>query len=228
MIVSEDLVRREAATADPWVISIRELGRRAGTMEDLERVVTLVEPLGTDILSVGAGEQVDLRLRLESVVEGVLVTGEVTAEAHGECVRCLKELDEPVDVRFQELFAYPDRAAHHREVGAPENEDTERVIEDDTVDLGPVVTDAVVPGLPFQPVCREDCPGLCPQCGARMELDPEHHHDVIDPRWSALAGLAQSSTEEVGDGDARSAADPSRRPNTPGGADTPTQTEKRT
>jgi uncharacterized protein len=48
----------------------------------------------------------------------------------------------------------------------------------------------VVPALPFQPVCRDDCPGLCSECGARLADDPDHHHDVVDPRWSALQGLA--------------------------------------
>lgn len=217
---------REAATADPWVISIRELGRRAGAMEDLDREVVLDEPLGTDILAVPTGDRVDLRLRLESVVEGVLVTGEVSAEAHGACVRCLADIDQPVDVRFQELFAYPDRAAHHREVGAPEDEEAVHLIEDDTVDLEDVVTDAVVPGLPFQPVCRADCPGLCSQCGFRLEEDPEHHHDVIDPRWSALAGLAQTDNEAAEE--SSDAADPGHRPTQQGGAVPPAQTEKRT
>jgi len=53
-----------------------------------------------------------------------------------------------------------------------------------------VLRDAVVPALPFQPVCRDDCPGLCSECGARLADDPDHHHDVIDPRWSALSALS--------------------------------------
>lgn len=49
--------------------------------------------------------------------------------------------------------------------------------------------------LPFQPVCRETCQGLCSECGARLEEDPGHHHEVLDPRWSALQGLLSEDTE---------------------------------
>lgn len=220
-------MRRPAQADAPWVLSTRKLGRRAGAMHESERTITLTEPLGTDILAVPSGSPVHLRLRLESVVEGILVTGEVSAEARGACVRCLDELDEPVDVTFQELFAYPDRAAHHTQVGAPEDEEAVHLVEDDAVDVEAVVTDAVVPGLPFQPVCRADCPGLCAQCGQRLAEDPEHHHDVIDPRWSALAALAQTPGPGAG-GSVVDDADPRTRATPPGGADVPTHTEKRT
>ena len=66
----------------------------------------------------------------------------------------------------------------------------------DLMDLEEVVRDAVVTSLPFQPVCRDDCPGLCSECGARLADDPDHHHDVIDPRWSALADLAHQGTDD--------------------------------
>lgn len=53
-----------------------------------------------------------------------------------------------------------------------------------------MLRDAVVLALPMQPVCREDCAGLCPQCGIRLDDDPDHHHDATDIRWAALQGLA--------------------------------------
>ena len=78
---------------------------------------------------------------------------------------------------------------------AESEEDEERQIEDDMIDLEPVLRDAVLPSLPFQPVCRDDCPGLCSQCGARLEDDPEHHHEQIDPRWAALEALAPLASD---------------------------------
>jgi uncharacterized protein len=58
------------------------------------------------------------------------------------------------------------------------------------------VRDAIVLALPFQPVCREDCPGLCPICGLRLEEAPGHqHNEARDPRWSALAELADRGEE---------------------------------
>jgi uncharacterized protein len=183
----------------PLVLDTKSLGRRPGSMAELQRTVEAPAHLGTDVIAVQEGQPIELDLRLESVMEGVLVTGSASATATGACVRCLDPVTHPVDVRFQELFAYADRAAHHREVGVEEDEAQEHQIVDDLIDLEPVLRDAVVPSLPFQPVCREDCPGLCSECGAPLAEDPEHHHEVIDPRWAALQALSTdtpSNTEE--------------------------------
>ncbi len=183
----------------PLVLDTQALGRRPGSMEQVQRTVEAPANLGTDIIAVQEGQPVELDLRLESVVEGVLVTGSARATANGACVRCLDPVSHEVDVMFQELFAYADRAAHHREVGAEDDENEEYQLEGDLLNLEPVLRDAAVPALPFQPVCRDDCPGLCSQCGARLADDPDHQHEVIDPRWSALQTLASdtpSKTEE--------------------------------
>lgn len=170
------------------VIDTKEVGRRPGSMASLSRTIEAPADLGTDVIAVPEGQEIDLDLRLESVVEGVLVTGTGSAVATGACVRCLTEVHPTVDIRFQELFVWPDRVDHHREVGDDEDEEEYR-IENELIDLEPVLRDTVVPSLPFQPVCREDCPGLCSQCGARLADDPDHQHDVIDPRWAALEVL---------------------------------------
>lgn len=172
-----------------WVINTRELVRRPGAMRTVEKTIEAPEAIGTDVVAVPAGAPVALQVRLESVVEGVLASGSVSATATAECVRCLDPVSVDVDVTFQELFAYPERAAHHHEV-AEDDQDEVHELDGDIMDLESVVRDAVVPALPFQPVCREDCPGLCSQCGARLEEDPGHQHEVIDPRWAALADLA--------------------------------------
>lgn len=186
-------------TDQPWVFDTRELIRRPGSMREFSRVVTATEPIGTEVIAVQPGRKVELDLRMESVVEGVLATGTVTAAASGLCVRCLDEVEESLDVTFQELFAYPERAAHHQKSGGGEDDETEeeqRELDGDLMDLEEVVRDAVVTSLPFQPMCRDDCPGLCSECGARLADDPEHHHDVIDPRWSALAQLATPTDDK--------------------------------
>jgi uncharacterized protein len=181
----------------PWVLDTRELARRPGTMREHQLTVQLPEDVGTDVISLKAGSPVQIEVRLESVVEGVLVTGSVTGTATGACVRCLDPIDQPVEGRFQELFAYTDRAAHHHQVVPDSDEDDVYELVGDLVDLEPVTRDAVVPTLPFQPVCREDCPGLCSVCGAHLADDPDHHHDeVIDPRWSALSGLLGDDPQE--------------------------------
>lgn len=176
--------------ARPWVFDTRDLARRPGTMKTFSRVVPAPEPIGTEVIAIAPGQPVEVELRMESVVEGVLATGSAEATATGVCVRCLDVVDLEVDVRFQELFAYVDRAAHHHDVGVGQDDDDVHELEGDLMDLEDVLRDAVVTALPFQPLCRDDCPGLCSECGARLADDPDHQHDVIDPRWSVLADLA--------------------------------------
>ncbi|TWP33031.1 DUF177 domain-containing protein [Leekyejoonella antrihumi] len=158
-------------------------------MVESSRSAPAPKDFGTEVIGIPEGQPLELDLRMESVMEGVLVSGSVTATATGACVRCLEPVHVRLDVPFQELFAYTDRAAHHHQVAADDNEDLYE-LEDDYADLEPVLRDAVVPALPFKPVCRDDCPGLCSECGAHLADDPDHHHEVIDPRWSALAELA--------------------------------------
>ncbi len=181
----------------PLVFDTRTLRRRAGVMEEFVRTVLLAQDLGTDVIVVPAGESIDLDLRLESVLEGVLASGQVGATARGVCGRCLEPVEYVVDVPFQELYAYPDRVSHFQEVG--DDEDDQRVLEGDLLDLEPTVRDAVVLALPFQPLCRPDCPGLCAQCGQPLADDPDHTHDVIDPRWVALSGLASDEASPADD-----------------------------
>jgi uncharacterized protein len=166
----------------PLVFDLRELGRRAGALRSYRRRVPAPAGLGLDLIGVPAGAPLDLDLQLQSVTEGVLVTGTVTAPLVGECGRCLDPVSEDLVVELCELFAYPDSATDE----TTELDEVHR-IDHDLVDVEPVVRDAVVLSLPWTPLCRADCAGLCPTCGQRLdELPAEHAHDMIDPRWAAL------------------------------------------
>ncbi|WP_353112272.1 DUF177 domain-containing protein [Microbacterium sp.] len=137
--------------------------------------IELTEKWGEGIVAVEAGESLALDVRLESVHEGILVSGTADAEYTGECGRCLTEISAPVEVEFQELFAYPGE------------EETDFEVQDDHVDLETLVRDAIVLSLPFQPVCRPDCPGLDPSTGELLtESTGADDAAPIDPRWSAL------------------------------------------
>ena len=177
---------------DPLVLDTRAVARRPGTMAELVRTVPAPSGLGLDVVGVPESAPVELDVRLESVVEGVLVSGSARAQATGECVRCLDPIALELDLDVQELFAYPDAAAADAEEIAQ--------VEDELVDFRPVLRDAVVLALPLQPVCRDDCLGLCPTCGARLNDDPEHHHDQVDPRWAALGELTglRSDSDRTG------------------------------
>lgn len=182
-----------------WVFDTRELVRTPGAMRTVTRTVDTPSMIGTDVIAIPAHAPVEIDMRMESVLEGVLATAAIRADAVGQCVRCLDEIHVAVDVTAVELFAYPERAAHSAEVGDREQEEDGYRLEQDLMDTEPLVRDAVVTSLPFQPVCRADCPGLCAQCGARLEDDPEHAHDIIDPRWSVLSQLSQTDADQSSD-----------------------------
>ena len=163
----------------PLVIDTRELGRRPGWMRTHSRTVAAPGDLGIDVIAVPEGTDLALDLRLEAVMEGVLVSGTARGHLRGECVRCLDPLDRELNCEFQELFAYPGAERHHDADDLPR-------MDGDLLDLEPVIRDAVVLALPFQPVCSPDCPGLCPECGTHLADQPGHEHATADPRLSAL------------------------------------------
>jgi uncharacterized protein len=163
------------------VLDTRELGRRAGALKLVQTTVEAPADLGIEVIGVPTGSPVELDLRLESAVEGVLVTGTAQVELRGECVRCLAPVEDRIEVDLQELYVYPGSEAAEEEASR---------LEGDLLDLEPLLRDGVVLDLPFQPLCREDCQGLCVECGANLNDDPEHSHEmVVDPRWEKLRRL---------------------------------------
>jgi uncharacterized protein len=144
------------------------------------------------VIGLPAGERIVVDVRLESVVEGVLVSGTASAMVTGECARCLDLVTDRLEVELTELFAYPDTATD----GTTDPDEVSRVV-DDLVDLEPVVRDAVLLALPQAPLCQEGCLGLCPECGGkRAELGADHRHETIDPRWAALKQRLRGTEEE--------------------------------
>ncbi len=174
--------RRPAA--NPWRVELRELGRRAGSMQELERTVPAPEGFRVELIGVPVGAPVQLRLRLEAVMEGVLVSGDVEVPLVGQCARCLDDIEDTLTLPVQELFAYEGSTTE-----ATSEEDEVRLVEGERIDLEPMVRDAVVLALPLSPTCTDDCSGLCVDCGERLDdLPADHSHDVVDPRWAGLAG----------------------------------------
>jgi uncharacterized protein len=174
----------------PLVLDTRELGRRPGSMRTVRFPAPAPERLGVDLIGVPAGAQLDLDLRLESVMEGVLVSGTATVPLTGECGRCLEPVSETLTVDLQELYAYPESDADDDDEGLAR-------MEGDFLDLEPVLRDAVVLALPLTPLCQPDCAGLCVDCGERLDdLPADHGHDAPDPRWAALQGLTRTTDNQ--------------------------------
>lgn len=149
----------------------------------MKRITTTVPApadLGIEVIAVPQDSDIELDLTLQSVSEGVLASGTALVQLHGQCARCLEDIDDQESYDVQELFFYPGN----------EVEEDESLVVDETIDLEEVLRAAVVLELPFTPLCEEDCLGLCPECGFNRNRDPEHGHgEPIDPRWEKLTAL---------------------------------------
>lgn len=190
---------RSRASQSPLVINVSRLGRRPGSMMTHTETVRSPVRMGAELVAIEAGAPLELDLRLESVSEGVLVTGTMSAPTVGECARCLTPLTGDVEIYLTELFAYPDSATDETS-DADEIGRVGAAGQPDTVDLEQPIIDAVGLALPFSPLCGPDCAGLCLQCGIPLATaEPGHHHEQLDPRWAKLATLLPPENESGGD-----------------------------
>lgn len=184
----------------PLVIDSRRLPRRPGASLPL---TVHVDPdadldseahLANDVVQV-ARAPVEVELLLESVLDGILVTGTASLRLEGTCVRCLADLDTSLDITFRPFFVYPGSEVEDND----ESDDDIEPMDGPLLDLRPAFRDATLLALPLSPVCEPDCPGLCPDCGIRLADDPGHGHERSDPRLAALADLRTQLTESEGD-----------------------------
>lgn len=176
-------------TLDPrsaLVLDTHELGRRAGAMFKKSLTVPAPDGIGDEVIGIHTDSEITLNIRCESVIEGVLVSGDVIGNATGQCSRCLDPIAFDVTVPVQELYEYQES----------ENLDDETLkLEGDFLDLEPVVRDALVLSLPLAPLCDDECLGLCSECGIKLSEAPDHQHESVDSRWQALQGLLDEKKE---------------------------------
>lgn len=169
---------------NPFLLNTHDLPRRAGEMKEYELEIELNEPIGIDVIAVPIGI-LELNLRLESVAEGVLATGEFEVVAAGECIRCLDPIEIELSRNFQELYAY---TPNSEDSDSPEED--QLLMDGEIMNLEGPIRDAIVLALPINPICDENCQGLCPECGVKWrELPDQHAHEVVDARWAQLQGL---------------------------------------
>ncbi len=161
---------------EPYSLDIADLGRRAGAMMRVSRTSPALEDLSNAMIGVPEGSDVELDLMAESVIEGVLVSGTTTMTLDGSCVRCLDPVQDTLTVDVAELFRY--ERYDHATAGCADEELS--VLRGEIIDLKPTIRDAVVLALPLTPVCREECQGLCSECGVRLAQDPKHYHEQTD------------------------------------------------
>jgi uncharacterized protein len=178
----------------PLVLDTRALPRRPGSARTETRTVPAPADLHTGLAGIPEGADLRLDVTLESVTEGVLATVTAVAPVTGECARCLEPVAQMIEVRCQELFSY--------EQGGGDADEDGYALDGDLLDLEPVLRDALVLALPLAPLCRQDCPGLCAECGALLaQAGSEHGHErAVDPRWAGLRQPMMEIREESGRG----------------------------
>jgi len=186
-------------TPDSFKLNTYELPRRAGEMKEYELDIVVKEKFGVELISVPAGELIEIDARLESVTEGILLSADVYAVAQGECIRCLDPVEIVIERKIQELYNYEPTNERGKKKRKSSTEDLtsedldvadEFMMDGDILDLETPVRDAIVLSLPSNPLCSQDCLGLCPECGSKWaDLLEDHAHEVIDARWASLGGL---------------------------------------
>jgi uncharacterized protein len=163
-------------------INVHDLLGRPGATRRTD-VHGTIDALATELVSVPDDAPLGGSLLLESLIEGILVTGAITGTWTVRCARCLTERTQPFSVEVSELFVPAGT------VDPDDDEDDRYELADDTIDLDQVVRDVVGVEMPFAPLCRPDCKGLCPICGGNRNDGECPGHETIDPRFAVLADL---------------------------------------
>lgn len=201
------MATKKAAHEGAFLLNTHELPRRAGEMKEYQLDIDAPFRVGVPLIAVPEGDLIELDIRCESVTEGILVTADIYAVAIGECIRCLDPVELVVDRKVQELYRYEptdDRGKKSRKKDEEIDdldEDEVLFVEGEQINLEVPVLDAIILSLPVNPLCDEECLGLCPECGEKWESLPEDHgHEVVDPRWAGLSGLALEKDADLGSG----------------------------
>ena len=174
---------------NPYVQHVRDLVRHPGEMRERHLDITVPEHFGEGLVAVQEGARLRIDLKLESLHEGILASGTVVGTADGECARCLAPVSLPIEVEFAELFGYP------------ADEPFDHQLDGDLLDLEPVVRDAVVLALPFQPECVDGCEDLELAPGIRLVTADAEQEKAADPRWAALQALGSVKQSAAGSDD---------------------------
>lgn len=182
----------------PFSLSLASLKRQEGSRITWENSVENSEAIGHELVHVPEKSRLNVSVSLTSVSEGVYVQGTVSAPLVGQCSRCLKNIEGNNTYGIAELAYYPERRAMLIDEGDEDAQEAP-VVSEDHIDLEPLIRDAIVLALPFQPLCSEDCKGLCPECGEALDALPDDHaHEApYNPQFDALASLEAQLREET-------------------------------
>lgn len=145
----------------------------------------------SELVALGA---VECRGRINPTYEGFLLRIALSYEQTLRCMRCLSPVTEPTSSEV-DLLIHSGAEATDEELELQEEDLGVLVLEDPELDTRPILIEQIQLGVPMKPLCKDDCAGLCPSCGADLNAGPCGCEEATDPRWAALAGLRSQSTE---------------------------------
>ena len=179
-------------TANPWLVPITSLRRSLGNRRHEDRSGRVGELRVADS-RVDEHSEVRAEVDLDSVDGGIEVSGQVEAPWEGECRRCLRPVRGLLTVGVREMY-------RPRAPGEPPDQDEETYpLRGELLDLRPLVRDALLLELPIAPLCRPDCAGLCPTCGADLSEGPcGCLPPAGDARWAVLDVLRDPGDADPG------------------------------
>ncbi len=143
-----------------------------------------------DIVVDAARHHVSGGVRMDRTPGGIFVRAHLSGEMQDECGRCLKPVAYPIVLDIEEEYIPVVDINSGARITPPEGEeDAYRISERHILDLGEAAQQYWALALPIAPVCRDDCPGLCPACGEEIGFDHPCSREQIDARWQKLANL---------------------------------------
>ncbi|MEE1295920.1 MAG: DUF177 domain-containing protein [Bifidobacterium sp.] len=204
-------------TYTDWTVPVAQIGARAGMSMELDRDFPAPSGIGDSIVGVSEGAPIHVDGRFDSIVDGLIFTGTLTAPLHAVCVRCDTDLDQDFSQQVTAFFPFEEEPSDaEKRNGTAKGSDEEEVDmlaagEDEAEDVYPLMDngafadieallrDTFADAIPLQPLCRPDCRGLCPQCGEDLNEHPEHRHEQTDIRLAGLAALKAQLEAEQGE-----------------------------
>jgi uncharacterized protein len=184
-------------TGDPLVFNVAGLmADPPGTVREYELPATTIQ-LDDDTVT---AEPASGRMRLTRTNRGLIVDARVHSALAGECARCLRPVVSPVNARIDEEVLPSIDLATGGPVPLEEDGDPEaaRLSDHWELDMRPLLAAAISLEEPIAPLCEPDCPGLCPECGQRLEPGHGHGEEPIDPRLEALRAFRVDADDESG------------------------------
>lgn len=191
-----------------WAIPVAKVASRAGQSKTIDAIFPAPSGIGDGIVGIAEGSDIHVAGTIDSIVDGLVFTGKITAPLYAECTRCLTDIKRDLSVDVTTFFPYDERVSagkdhgHKNEevdiiAGEDESEDTYPLSRDGGfADIEALLRDTLVEALPLQALCKEDCLGLCPQCGINLNENPEHQHNIADIRFAGLEQLKAKLEEE--------------------------------